>query len=53
MMQSFFEQPKNLKQKDLNVHGQYWKKGKANILPLYEAKMFQIFDHRVGSVVHR
>lgn len=31
--------------------GAYWKKGKKRFLPLYEAKMVQVFDHRAASVV--
>jgi hypothetical protein len=31
--------------------GPNWKKGKKIFLPLYEAKMVQMFDHRAASVV--
>ncbi len=31
--------------------GPNWKKGKKIFLPLYEAKMIQMFDHRAASVV--
>jgi len=29
----------------------YWKKGKTTYLPLYEAKMIQMYDHRAASVI--
>lgn len=32
-------------------HGSHWKKGKLTYLPLYEAKMVQMYDHRAASVV--
>ncbi|MEW6413446.1 MAG: DNA methyltransferase [Candidatus Zixiibacteriota bacterium] len=31
--------------------GPIWKKGKSVFLPLYEAKMIQMYDHRAASVV--
>ena len=32
-------------------HGNHWKRGKRTFLPLYEAKMVQMYDHRAASVV--
>lgn len=32
-------------------HGPLWKKTKQTFLPLYEAKMLQMFDHRAASVI--
>ncbi len=31
--------------------GAFWKKGKRLFLPLYEAKMIQMYDHRAASVI--
>lgn len=39
---------KNLKAKR---DGALWKKGKETFLPLYEAKMVQMYDHRAASVI--
>ena len=33
------------------VHGNRWKRGDEECLPLYEGKMVQAFDHRAASVV--
>ncbi|MEM6560959.1 MAG: DNA methyltransferase [Planctomycetota bacterium] len=33
------------------LDGNRWKKGKQRYLPLYEAKMVQMFDHRAADVV--
>jgi hypothetical protein len=33
------------------VAGGRWKKGAAEMLPLYEGKMVQMYDHRAASVV--
>ncbi len=33
------------------VQGNRWKRGKNQVLPLYEGKMVQAFDHRAASVV--
>jgi hypothetical protein len=42
------EQLKELKYKQ---DGPVWKKGKSVFLPLYEAKMIQMYDHRAAGVV--
>lgn len=42
------EQLKELKYKQ---DGPIWKKGKSVFVPLYEAKMIQMYDHRAASVV--
>lgn len=33
-----------------SVEGNYWKKGDALYLPLYEGKMVQAYDHRAASI---
>jgi hypothetical protein len=40
-----------LKAEGFKRSGPNWKKGKTVFLPLYEAKMIQMFDHRAASVV--
>ncbi len=40
-----------LQQAGFTRHGPVWKKGKTTFLPLYEAKMVQMYDHRAASVV--
>ena len=42
------EQLKELKYKQ---DGPVWKKGKSVFLPLYEAKMIQMYDHRAAGVI--
>ena len=46
-----FHTPEKLKADGFKRSGQVWKKGKSVLLPLYEAKMIQMFDHRAASVV--
>jgi hypothetical protein len=33
------------------VEGNRWKKGEAEVVPLYEGKMVQMYDHRAANVV--
>ena len=33
------------------VDGNRWRKGEETLLPLYEGKMVQVFDHRAASIV--
>ncbi len=40
-----------LKEMKCKRDGAIWKKGKQVFLPLYEAKMIQMYDHRAASVV--
>jgi hypothetical protein len=40
-----------LKENGFKLSGNRWAKGKELYLPLYEAKMVQIFDHRAADVV--
>lgn len=40
-----------LKERDFKAGGNRWKKGNEVYLPLYEAKMVQMFDHRAADVV--
>ena len=40
-----------LKGKGFKREGALWKKGEGRYLPLYEAKMVQMYDHRAASVV--
>jgi hypothetical protein len=46
-----FRTADDLKKEGFKRHGPVWKKGKATFLPLYEAKMIQMYDHRAASVV--
>jgi hypothetical protein len=46
-----FHTAEKLKSEGLKRSGPNWKKGKQTFLPLYEAKMIQMFDHRAASVV--
>jgi hypothetical protein len=46
-----FHTSEQLKNDGLKRDGQLWKKRKQVFLPLYEAKMIQMFDHRAASVV--
>ncbi len=46
-----FETAEKLKSTKYKLHGSRWKKGKKEYLPLYEAKMIQMYDHRAASVV--
>jgi len=44
-----FHEAADLKKRGYKLHGNRWKKGKHEYLPLYEAKMFRPYDHRFGS----
>jgi len=46
-----FREADELKKQGLKLNGNIWKKGKQVFLPLYEAKMIQMFDHRAAGVV--
>ncbi|MDD4050878.1 MAG: hypothetical protein PHR28_03115, partial [candidate division Zixibacteria bacterium] len=46
-----FHTADKLKVEGFKRDGSCWKKGKARFLPLYEAKMIQMYDHRAASVV--
>jgi hypothetical protein len=46
-----FHTAEQLKSDGFKRDGAIWKKGKKVFLPLYEAKMIQMFDHRAASVV--
>ena len=47
----FFHTADQLKADGFKRDGSIWKKRKQVFLPLYEAKMIQMFDHRAASVV--
>ena len=40
-----------LEKKRFKLEGNHWRKGKTTYLPLYEAKMVQMYDHRAAGVV--
>lgn len=46
-----FRTADQLKADGLKRDGHRWKKGKQTFLPLYEAKMIQMYDHRAASVI--
>lgn len=46
-----FVDAKSLKAKRYRLEGNRWVKGGKTYLPLYEAKMVQMFDHRAAGVV--
>lgn len=46
-----FHTEEQMKSKKFKRNGSVWKKGKKIFLPLYEAKMIQMYDHRAASVV--
>ena len=46
-----FHTAEQLKAKKFKRYGAHWKKGKKVFLPLYEAKMVQMYDHRAASVI--
>ncbi len=46
-----FKTEPELKELRCKRQGAHWKKGKQTYLPLYEAKMIQMYDHRAASVV--
>ena len=47
----FFRTAEQLKKERFKPVGPNWKKGKRIFLPLYEAKMIQVYDHRAASVI--
>jgi len=46
-----FHTAEKMKTNGLKRSGPIWKKGKTAYLPLYEAKMIQMFDHRAAGVL--
>jgi len=46
-----FHTAEQLKSDGFKRDGPLWKKRKQNFIPLYEAKMLQMFDHRAASVI--
>jgi len=40
-----------MKKKRYRLDGNIWRRGKKAYLPLYEAKMIQMYDHRAASVI--
>ena len=46
-----FHTAKQLEEAGFKRDGAFWKKRKQVFLPLYEAKMVQVYDHRAASVV--
>jgi hypothetical protein len=48
-----FHEPEKLKKSGYKRHGPNWKKGKKVFLPLYEAKMIQMYDHRAAMVISK
>jgi hypothetical protein len=46
-----FHVTERLKAEGFKRHGPLWKKGRKTFLPLYEAKMVQMYDHRAASVI--
>ncbi|MCX5647174.1 MAG: hypothetical protein NTZ17_21200 [Phycisphaerae bacterium] len=46
-----FHTPDQLSKDGFKRDGPRWKKGKQVFLPLYEAKMIQMYDHRAASVI--
>lgn len=47
----FFRTAQQLQEAGFKRDGPFWKKRKQVFLPLYEAKMTQMYDHRAASVV--
>lgn len=45
-----FTTAEELKKKRYRLEGNRWVKGKKTYLPLYEAKMIQMYDHRAASI---
>jgi len=45
-----FHDPVKLKKMGCRLVGNRWTKGKRTFLPLYEAKMVKVYDHRAASV---
>ena len=48
-----FYEAEKLKNMGYKQHGAIWKKGEKVFLPLYEAKMIQMYDHRAAKVVSK
>jgi len=46
-----FHEANALKSKGFKLDGNRWTKGKQTLLPVYEAKMLQAFDHRAADVI--
>ncbi len=46
-----FHTAEQLSEMGLKLKGHRWTKGKRTFLPLYEAKMIQMYDHRAAGVV--
>lgn len=46
-----FVEAKELAQRGYKLEGNHWRKKTKTYLPLYEAKMVQMFDHRAAGVV--
>jgi len=46
-----FRTAEELHKEGFKLEGNRWRKGKRVLLPLYEAKMVQAYDHRAASVV--
>ena len=46
-----FQTADQLRAAKFKRNGAHWKKGKKIFLPLYEAKMIQMYDHRAASVI--
>jgi len=46
-----FHTAEQLKSNGFKRNGACWKKAKQTFMPLYEAKMIQMFDHRAASVL--
>lgn len=46
-----FKDADELKKAGFKLDGNIWKKGKQIFLPLYEAKMIQMYDHRAAGVI--
>ncbi len=46
-----FKYAEELKKDGFKLSGNIWKKGKKTFLPLYEAKMIQMYDHRAAGVI--
>ena len=46
-----FHEPADLQAKKFKLKGNRFVKGKQKYLPLYEAKMVQMYDHRAANVI--
>ena len=47
----YFNTADELKKEKFKLTGSNWKKGKKTFLPIFEAKMIQMYDHRAASVI--